>query len=442
MDLNDKAQLRALLAQRTAEYESKEGKIDASPASAEQYAQALRQVQPSITLKQRQMLIGHALAPGQVLTMTELANLADGEGFHVANSQYGALGRKLAEALGIARPKWWVHTLASFDPTLDTNKRPAQMHAPLLEALAHLGWLPGTGDTPHSAGRATGVRALAVLSSEAVITGVIQAGFVRPGPPIQKLARFFHPTLRETLFVKLSDSENPQQRTPLVVHPRFEAQLGDWLQLTGVIGGNNRYYHNADMAGFPKRMHGGASAIQYGIDLGVRDAQALQALLSQLLRVAAQPVAADPVAPPAAPAVPAYSLDGIAHDETERDALIKARIGQGAYRDALLAYWQGCAVTGCSLAVMLRASHIKPWRSSTGQERLDPFNGLLLTPNLDLAFDQGLISFDDAGHVILSPQLYGTSAENLCLSPGMRLREVTSKHQVYLAWHREHVFRG
>ena len=52
--------------------------------------------------------------------------------------------------------------------------------------------------------------------------------------------------------------------------------------------------------------------------------------------------------------------------------------------------WGGrCAVTGLDLPLLLRASHIKPWRDSDNRERLDPYNGLLLSPSYDAAFDWG-----------------------------------------------------
>lgn len=126
---------------------------------------------------------------------------------------------------------------------------------------------------------------------------------------------------------------------------------------------------------------------------------------------------------------------------TERAALIKARIGQSFFRVQLLEYWQGCAVTGCDRSRLLLASHIKPWRVANPAERLDPFNGLLLTPNLDLAFDQGLITFDDQGLIQLSPELDPDSAAALHLHPTLRLRQIEPRHCSYLAWHREHLFR-
>ena len=55
-------------------------------------------------------------------------------------------------------------------------------------------------------------------------------------------------------------------------------------------------------------------------------------------------------------------------------------------------YWDSkCAVTGLAIPELLKASHIKPWKDSTDEERLDIFNGLLLAPHLDAAFDRGFI---------------------------------------------------
>ncbi|QJD57613.1 hypothetical protein HG264_01160 [Pseudomonas sp. gcc21] len=126
---------------------------------------------------------------------------------------------------------------------------------------------------------------------------------------------------------------------------------------------------------------------------------------------------------------------------TERTALIKARVGQSSFRLQLIEYWNGCAVTGCGDTRLLLASHIKPWCVASGAERLDPFNGLLLTPNLDLAFDQGLISFDDIGQILLRDDLDPDSAQTLNITPKLRLRQIDSRHHGYLAWHREHLFR-
>jgi hypothetical protein len=75
--------------------------------------------------------------------------------------------------------------------------------------------------------------------------------------------------------------------------------------------------------------------------------------------------------------------------ETERVSLVKSRMGQGMFRYELMRLWQGCSVTGVALFPILKASHVKPWRLCSNRERLDPYNGLLLTPTLDSLFDLG-----------------------------------------------------
>ena len=90
--------------------------------------------------------------------------------------------------------------------------------------------------------------------------------------------------------------------------------------------------------------------------------------------------------------------------EKERDAYIKARIGQGVFREKLINLWQGaCSVTGCEQLDILIASHIKPWsKCPTSKEATDMMNGLLLIPNLDSLFDKGFISFDNDGAILFS----------------------------------------
>ena len=90
----------------------------------------------------------------------------------------------------------------------------------------------------------------------------------------------------------------------------------------------------------------------------------------------------------------------LALSKSERDAIIKARIGQGGVRQSLIEYWSSCAVTGCANTQLLRASHIKPWKVADLKERLSLYNGLLLSPALDACFDAGYISFDDQGKCV------------------------------------------
>lgn len=129
--------------------------------------------------------------------------------------------------------------------------------------------------------------------------------------------------------------------------------------------------------------------------------------------------------------------------ETTRTALAQARIGQGRFRRALMAVWEGaCAVSGCDVEEALVASHCKPWREASNAERLDPANGLLLVATLDVLFDVGLIAFSDDGQMLLDTSLtverrraLGIEIAPLRIPPNPAQRE-------FLRYHREHVFRG
>jgi hypothetical protein len=126
---------------------------------------------------------------------------------------------------------------------------------------------------------------------------------------------------------------------------------------------------------------------------------------------------------------------------TVRQAIVLSRVGQGLFRERLLQYWNGCAVTGVKVVEALRASHIKPWSRSTNQERMDQFNGLLLVGTLDLLFDAGLISFDDSGSIMISDVLSTRDRMALGLSKDMRLRQIHPEHLLYLTYHSENIYR-
>jgi putative restriction endonuclease len=129
---------------------------------------------------------------------------------------------------------------------------------------------------------------------------------------------------------------------------------------------------------------------------------------------------------------------------TEAERLVVQRVGQDVFRGGLLEYWQGrCAVTGLAVRGLLRASHIKPWADcETDAERLDVFNGLLLAPHLDAAFDGGLLTFDDDGAVVLSWVLDAEARALLAIDAAMRLKHLEDGHRRYLAYHRQVVFQG
>jgi len=126
--------------------------------------------------------------------------------------------------------------------------------------------------------------------------------------------------------------------------------------------------------------------------------------------------------------------------ETEKETLVKARRGQGKYRELLLGLEHRCRITGVDKPEHLIASHIKPWRSASNDERLDPENGFMLTPTIDHLFDKGFISFESDGTILLADVAdrvamarMGVIGEGAPTNVG-HLRD---EQKSYLNWHRE-----
>lgn len=128
--------------------------------------------------------------------------------------------------------------------------------------------------------------------------------------------------------------------------------------------------------------------------------------------------------------------------ETEKEAVILSRRGQGAFRNELIEYWEGCAISRCSQMDILVASHIKPWKDSTNNERLDVFNGLLLLPNYDKLFDFGYMTFTAEGKAIYSNLLSKTDKQLLGLTDTLSLSRIEQSHKTYLEYHNEYCFIG
>lgn len=125
---------------------------------------------------------------------------------------------------------------------------------------------------------------------------------------------------------------------------------------------------------------------------------------------------------------------------TEKDSIVKSRIGQGIFRNELIEYWHGCAISQCPFTWMLIASHIKPWRDADNQERLDTYNGLLLLPNYDKLFDLGYISFTQTGKIMYSRLLDKFEREAIGLTSDLHLVKLENQHLKYLKYHNENCF--
>lgn len=159
------------------------------------------------------------------------------------------------------------------------------------------------------------------------------------------------------------------------------------------------------------------------------------------------------------PRVDAEVPDGLVQDErapfrfeVERDRV--AWLGSRLVRDRLFrrrvvtAYDARCAITGLKLIngggrAEVEAAHIRP------VERGGPdivSNGLALSGTVHWMFDRGLIGLGDDLAILVSRQVNDPdSVRGLINRNGMArapVRAADRPHPAFLAWHREHVFKG
>ena len=127
--------------------------------------------------------------------------------------------------------------------------------------------------------------------------------------------------------------------------------------------------------------------------------------------------------------------------DTEREALIVARRGQGLFKQRVMEIESRCRITGVTTLIHLRASHCKPWRDSNNEERLNGENGLLLTPTIDHLFDRGFISFEDSGVLIVSPVAHVPSLNRMGVATDriVNVGVFTDGQKQFLDFHRESV---
>lgn len=132
---------------------------------------------------------------------------------------------------------------------------------------------------------------------------------------------------------------------------------------------------------------------------------------------------------------------GIPHNRDETKSL------QAFFKDTLFhEFNHQCALCGVDLSKMLIASHIKPFRDCAHIfECSDHDNGLLLCRNHDYLFDQGYISFDQNGTILISDELLNKEnledSFNIHEDDYLRNNYLSYERKLFLKYHQDYIFR-
>lgn len=134
------------------------------------------------------------------------------------------------------------------------------------------------------------------------------------------------------------------------------------------------------------------------------------------------------------------SRQGTLIGPTIRNVEVEARRGQDLFRRNLNRLEGRCRVTGVTAKSHLQACHIKPWEVSTEQERIDGHNGLLLSPHAHHLFDEGFITFSPSGSLRVSADLSPQVLAAWGINTDAKATPFSLRQRRYLAYHRRFVF--
>jgi putative restriction endonuclease len=126
---------------------------------------------------------------------------------------------------------------------------------------------------------------------------------------------------------------------------------------------------------------------------------------------------------------------------TQKQQLVQARRGQGIFKSNVRLNENKCRITGVKDPRLLIASHIKPWVDSSDKEKLDGYNGLLLSPHVDRLFDRGLISFENDGKMLVSSKVDHDVLERWGIEATINVGPFKTEQSAYLEYHRSMRFK-
>ncbi|MBW6410971.1 HNH endonuclease [Clostridium weizhouense] len=123
-----------------------------------------------------------------------------------------------------------------------------------------------------------------------------------------------------------------------------------------------------------------------------------------------------------------------------RKATVKVRTTQSPFRKKLINKYKCCQICGLNIADLLKASHSKPFKDCNYKEGIDEYNGLLLCNKHDGLYDNGYISFNNNGHIIISERINKENMKILALTHDIKIH-FEKENIKYIKYHRENIFK-
>lgn len=128
--------------------------------------------------------------------------------------------------------------------------------------------------------------------------------------------------------------------------------------------------------------------------------------------------------------------------EAESEMKTKMRLGERAFRARMMPLWaHQCTICTIDLPIVLQASRAKPWKDCTSDERIDPYNGMLLCANHAILYKKGYIAFDGQGRIHIATDISEEDYEKFGIHSKMKIAR-TERNKPYFKWHKRYLFKG
>jgi len=386
------------------------------------FKKALVKIEPELNEGQRRILLGHYHAPDMALSVQRFAEIAGYQGARAGSLQYGKFARKISELIGEPTQGDQISTIAQWRGDLKDSRGHGQwvLFEEVAQALEELGWVGDKREHP-----------LTVDEESAFLMtwkeGNLPHRFI-DFKHHETWRCFSHKQAKVGDIVYLMKQGKPPRgifgRGQIISSPYQIQDAGSkpqWVvdiridEITDPI--SSLFISETELL----QLHRG-EGLWHTMFSGVRIPQAVTKAIGNFRQWKT---------PSVAPVV--FESQDIPETTTIRK--IEVRKVQHLFREKQLQYWKVCSVTGCSFQEALIASHIVPWADSSELERIDVYNGLLLTPNLDKLFDNYFISFNARGEILISKSLSSKAKSDLGINPSMKLRRIEDKLLQFLGRH-------
>ncbi len=126
--------------------------------------------------------------------------------------------------------------------------------------------------------------------------------------------------------------------------------------------------------------------------------------------------------------------------EAESELKTKIRLEERTFHARMMPLWaHQCTICGIDLPIVLQATRAKPRKDCTKEERIDPYNGILLCANHAILYKKGYIAFDGQGKIHIAEEMSEENHKKFGIHRQIKIARM-EQNKPYIKWHKRYLF--